>query len=684
MTRCGAVLFGLFCFASLAPAWGQAKYVPPPELSTVRPVAIQRGSEQPIVLTGTNLTDIKSVRFSVPGLTAEVGKVTGGRTVELKVRCAADAPVGIAEVRVVTTHGVSNCRYLYVDTLPVVQEKEPNTLFSQGQPIEQLPVGITGTITGADRDFFRFYAKAGQKLVFQALGRPFLPFLRIDDRIGWFDTYLELYGGTGRQLASADDFRMRPDAVLVYEFSTDGEYVLCVRDAAYRGRNEFAYYLRVGELPFVTDWFPLGGKGGTTVEFTFSSVSAPEKASIALPAVTRRLAFWRYYLPVGQNTTNEIELAVDGLDGVAETEPNNEAAKATKITPPIAVNGRVDRPGDEDWFAFEAKKGQKLALEVVARRVGSALDSVLEIYRDGRRVAGNDDAVARVGYLQRSDSRIVYTVPADGVYHIRVRDLARLGGPEFAYRLLVYPAQPDFEGYLVPSDPFITNPRLTIALTVARALPVGGTVAVPVRVARIDGFNGAIELRVDDLPKGIEARTAPIAPGATQGILTLTADEELEPGTVIPLKVRLSADIGGKKVDRIAIPLESHSYIADQRQEFPVAEAVTAIAQAYPLTLSVEPLQVTVKKGQSARVKVRWNRPEGGDQSLKIEALNLPKQVTVQVANVAVDKKEADVEIKVGGGVAPGTYGLALVGTAKIDKSDVRAYAPLVLVKVEP
>ena len=43
-----------------------------------------------------------------------------------------------------------------------------------------------------------------------------------------------------------------------------------IRDSIYRGREDFVYRVTLGELPFVTSIFPLGGPAGTqtTVELT--------------------------------------------------------------------------------------------------------------------------------------------------------------------------------------------------------------------------------------------------------------------------------------------------------------------------------------------------------------------------------------------------------------------------------
>jgi hypothetical protein len=45
----------------------------------------------------------------------------------------------------------------------------------------------------------------------------------------------------------------------------------------------------------------------------------------------------------------------------------------------VTVNGRIDKPGVENRYRFHASKGEQLVFEVNARRLGSDLDSYLEI-----------------------------------------------------------------------------------------------------------------------------------------------------------------------------------------------------------------------------------------------------------------------------------------------------------------
>ena len=59
-----------------------------------------------------------------------------------------------------------------------------------------------------------------------------------------------------------------------------------------------------------------------------------------------------------------------------EAKPNDGFDRAQRITPPVVVDGRIDRPDDTDYFVFSAKKDDKLVLQVQARRLGSPMDSV--------------------------------------------------------------------------------------------------------------------------------------------------------------------------------------------------------------------------------------------------------------------------------------------------------------------
>ena len=80
----------------------------------------------------------------------------------------------------------------------------------------------------------------------------------------------------GEELAFDDDFRFHPDPVLHCEIPEDGRYVVEIRDALYRGREDFVYRIALGELPFVTDIFPLGCQAGQETTFVLDGWNLPK------------------------------------------------------------------------------------------------------------------------------------------------------------------------------------------------------------------------------------------------------------------------------------------------------------------------------------------------------------------------------------------------------------------------
>ena len=85
-----------------------------------------------------------------------------------------------------------------------------------------------------------------------------------------------------------------------------------------------------------------------------------------------------------QGALNTVNLAVEMSPEITEQEPNNSAAQAEAVSLPVTINGHIsgkDANGaaDEDYFRFHARKGLRLKIEVAASRLGSPLDSQIEI-----------------------------------------------------------------------------------------------------------------------------------------------------------------------------------------------------------------------------------------------------------------------------------------------------------------
>ena len=159
---------------------------------------------------------------------------------------------------------------------PEVAEREPNNTPDQAQEVH-FPVTVNGRIDPAeDVDVFRFHAEAGRTLIFEVtaarLGSP-------------LDSLLSLQDATGRELAVNDDFNGK-DSLLTFTVPATGDYFLVLRDLNYHGGSDYRYRLAMGELPYVTSVFPMGGPPGSTLPLALTGINldASRPVSVSIPA----------------------------------------------------------------------------------------------------------------------------------------------------------------------------------------------------------------------------------------------------------------------------------------------------------------------------------------------------------------------------------------------------------------
>jgi hypothetical protein len=122
--------------------------------------------------------------------------------------------------------------------------------------------------------------------------------------------------------------------------------------------------------------------------------------------------------------SNAVAVGIDNLPQVPF------AAEVSKL--PVALHGTVaDSATARTTFA--GKRGQRIVVEVEARRLGSALDPIVELY-DPRHV---QLAWSQGLAVLSGDARLAATLPADGQYTVALRDvLYRAGSPSY-FRLKV-------------------------------------------------------------------------------------------------------------------------------------------------------------------------------------------------------------------------------------------------------
>ncbi len=209
-------------------------------------------------------------------------------------RSLPNAEPGERELRLQVAAGLSNPLVFCVGQLPEFREKDWKSSPADANLTVTLPAGINGRIVPGsferyrplvrrtqpylpgDVDRYRFAARKGQQLVVAVQARELMPYLA-DAVPGWFQATVTLYDAQGKELAYDDDYRFHPDPVLHYEVPEDGEYVIEIKDAIYRGREDFVYRITVGELPFVTSIFPLGGRAGEQATHRAERLESPDQ-----------------------------------------------------------------------------------------------------------------------------------------------------------------------------------------------------------------------------------------------------------------------------------------------------------------------------------------------------------------------------------------------------------------------
>ncbi|MDD5544944.1 MAG: hypothetical protein PHX83_17390, partial [Acidobacteriia bacterium] len=530
--------------------------------------------------------------------------------VTLEISIAPNAEPGPRQLRLTTALGLSNPLIFCVGQLPEFLEKDVKK-----SPVDmELPVVLPAVVNGrlipgdidrvrfpgrlppqylpGDVDRYRFSAHQGQHLVFAVNARDLMPYLA-DAVPGWFQAALTLYDAHGHEVGYNDDYRFHPDPVLYYEVPSDGDYVLEIKDALYRGREDFVYRITMGEIPFLTGVFPLGGRAGKSMNVELTGWNLP---STKLNFDGRKKNSGTFMIDVltPQQESNRLPFAIDTLPEVFEKGSNNTLKSAQLVKLPVIINGRIDQPGEWDVFKFKGRRGEALVAEVRARRLESPLDSELELTdATGRRLAFNDDFEDKAAGLEthHADSFLMATLPKAGTYFIRIGDIQHKGGQEYAYRLRLSEPRPDFDLMISPSSINTSG---------------GATVPVTVTAVRRDGLVGDIELALKDAPSGFALNGGVVPAGQDQVRFTLTVPPTAI-GSQLDLHFEGRASIQGRTITHVAQPAE------DMMQAF-----------AYRHLVATDNLRVSVGRRGGTRVSSRLlsaapiKIPAGGSAPVRV------------------------------------------------------------------
>jgi len=511
----------------------------------------------------------------------------------VEVTVGKDAPPGAREIRLATPRGLSNPLAFHIGALPEISGeplstsplqilgKEAQSLRKRGKENEKgkgkrgkddmmememmqmatgmagpgaqsdvdddevflrLPCTVNGQIASGTVDRYRFAARRGQRLVATVQARTLVPYMA-DAVPGWFQPVLVLCDAQGKEVAYNDDYRFKPDPVLVCEIPANGEYILAIHDAIFRGREDFVYRITLGELPFITSAYPLGGQIGLD---TVVDVKGINLAETRLTPDMKNRAPGIFPLTArgkGGLLSNPIPFAADTLPDGLDDEPNDTPKKAQRVSLPVIVNGIIGMPGDRDLFQFEGRAGQEVVAEVAARRLDSPLDATLKLTDDqGAALALNDDQedLGAGMNTHHADAYLRVKLPSDGRYTVHLADAQQKGGEAYAYRLRLSAPQPDFALRAVPSRVVMRGKD---------------SASLAIHVIRKDGFTGPIRFQLKEPAEGFSVQGGALT--GTQTVTSVTVRTTLaESDGPVPLVIQGVATNAGAAIVRDVVAAE--------------------------------------------------------------------------------------------------------------------------------
>jgi hypothetical protein len=617
---------------------------------------MQRGTTLEITLTGTNLAEPTGLWTSFPAKVTIPTDANNGKDnakLRVKLEVPKDAPLGFHSLRLATRRGMSNARIFCIDDLPQVRENNTNRSLKTAQPVKT-PCVVVGKADAEVTDYFKFSVKAKERLSFEVLGR----------RLGSaFDPEITLYDSAGRELPrgySNDAPGLQTDPRLTYTFKTAGDYIIGVRDTTYRGGADFHYRLRIGDFPCATTPLPLAAKRGAKVTVRFAGPNVAGVPAVEVSVPNDRLVEAIQVAPRGSNGLHgwPVSLTVSDLDEALEAEPNNEPAKANRVSVPGAVTARFETAEDVDHFVFSAKKGKRYIIEAhtAEHHSPTEVDLVLKDAKGAQLQASNLAAAPRLDF----------TAPADADYTIVAKHLHGWGGPDEVYRLTVTPYQPGFS-LSVPVN------RIDIA--------PGGTLSLPILAARA-GYNGAIEVSVVG-PKGLSGTVTipagpPKPPNLPSAVLQIKAADDLAAGPHV-FRIQGKATIDKTAVTKLAsvraiISREMANLPVPPREMFIVLGV--AVRDKPPFRLTAKFDAASTPPGKPATLIVTLARDAGFTAEVLLSAVGLPPGVALVPGKVLANQNSAKLQLNLPAGARLGSFPITVQGKARHLDRDHTASAP--------
>ncbi|MBI2688313.1 MAG: pre-peptidase C-terminal domain-containing protein [Acidobacteria bacterium] len=624
-----------------------------------------------MTIRGIRLEDVSAIEFADPGIEAEICHAEHYEVVAI-VKIGKGVPSGIQDYRLIGKAGAVVGAF-DVSDLPSRNESEPNNLPSTAEKVK-LPVIVNGVIENNDVDYFAFQAEPGEKLVFQI----------VSSRLGGnLDSVLTIFDSRGNEIAFNDDNGLRRDSKLIFEPKTKGEYTIQVNNAFPFGNPSMYYRLSMGKLPSITEVFPLAAVAGQRTEFVIGGANLDQVQEVTLGELNYRGSILEKSptrltvqidvpgpAPEGSGnikiSTGALHLSSDQSISISQIPQLASAsarsrAKPQSIPVPAGVSGVIEKDRAADYYEFEARAGERLAIEVKALSIGSEMDPALFLYdSSGKLLVYQDEAVP--WYFTdppNHDPYLVHRFENAGRYKLAVRDSAHNGGAGYFYHLSVRPAQPDFQ--LLMHKPAATLFR-------------GRKSTITVRVRRFGGWDTPIEVWAETAGDAFK-RVSGVAEPKNSTITDCNAKLWQLNGTDVDLNIEVPAaarngdvpilirgrgtDANGRKVAHTVSALYYSGFNGTGMGTIQHRDVYTTIADL-PAVVMDAPRNFAVAAGKSEKLRINVTRFDEAATSVPVQIEDLPAGISAENAELPPGAGLIEIKLTAGSAATPGTYRIRL------------------------
>ncbi len=507
---------------------------------------------------------------------AKAGRVTASLNI------APGTLPGIYEVRLVSAKGVSSPSLFEVGNLPEVMAA--NTKWEQAQPVT-LPCTVNGCfMTNGEHHYFRFQAKAGERLIFNLKG-----FRYNDTNQFYFNPNLRLYDSAGKELVENHgyyDF----DPVIDWVCPATATYTIEARDLLGHSNPGSVYRLVMGHIPYDIVLSPPAVQSGQSVSsevFGKATEGLSNRFSLKAPSET---GLRQASTPFGPAPYYVSPYPVEVSDAHSGT-------VSGAYVLPQTFTGSITKAGGMDIFHVQGS-GQ-FEFEIYNSRLGAPGSARISLV----------DSKGGVFRSTSGDTRMTAKLESGQTYQLKVDEATGQGSPQYVYAVEARPARPEITLTAQPDN--IT-------------LRPGMSCAVEVTVSRRRGVEGDISISAEDLPNGVTSKPVPIQPDRNTAWVVLSAAAGSSTSThTIKISGRAKGAEGETTV--IAQPQEVYRLNNDPRTHdwSDLALCVCGESNFRVEVLTRMPIKVHPRK--AAEVKVRIHRKNGFTGNVTAYLNGLPR-----------------------------------------------------------